>query len=167
MVRIGAAKLPPVGVVAHAILCAARLHPEFIGDGIEPQIFTAEFLAWHFGMLEAGHNAAIAASSEDVDTIVDPPLKAVHEALNVEQFQTSADPCEDLFTHFCLAIAVLVFEAPDVWSGTNKESAICPNEPRRPGEIISKDGAGFKMAVAVFVLQHGDAPEVRSDISHL
>ena len=62
-------------------------------------------------------HAAIAAASEQMDTVVRSPLEAVEEALHIEEFKTGAETRENLGADLRKAVSVAVLETPDVRGG--------------------------------------------------
>ena len=136
VVRVGAAEFPSEVIVAHPVLGAAGFDSESMGQRVEPEIIAAELERGELGAEQAGDLAAVTAAGEQMDALVGPPLQAVGHPLDVDDLQTRAEACEDLFAMIGHAFARAVFEAPDVRSRDNVESTVGPDEAGRPRHVI-------------------------------
>ena len=128
VVGIRAGEFAAVVVEAHAVLRAAALETEFVGARVEPKIASGDFLGGLVGTFWTGDFAAVAGTALHMDPVVLTPLETVEHGLDVERFEAGAEAGERDFTHVGAAVAVFVFETPDVGRGRDEESAIGPDE---------------------------------------
>ena len=161
VVRVGAAEFPAEVIVAHPVLGTAGFESESMGQRVEPEIIATEFERGELGAQQAGDLAAVTAAGEEMDALVGSPLQAVGHPLDVDDLQSRAEAREDLLSMVGHAFARAVFEAPEIRRRQDVETAVGPEQPRGPGQVVGEDAARLVIPVAVLVLEDRDAAEVR------
>ena len=102
-----------------------------------------------------------------MDLVVRTPLQRVRQALHVQRFRLGLEPGEDDLALLRAAVAVVILEANEVRRGEDEEAAVGPDERGRPGEIVGEDRGLVVDAVAIGVLEHAHAAEVRRHLALL
>ncbi len=82
-------------------------------------------------------------------------------------FSPLPKPGEYDLAHVRLSVAVGVLEKIDIRRGDDVDAAVRADDAGGPRQIVGEDGARLVVAVAVLVLEHRDAAEVRRHIAHL
>src|SRR5882762_2389184 len=106
-------------------------------------------------MLERLPDTAVAAG-RSMNAIVQAPDERIEHPLDIDSFHAFSKTDKDGFTDICFAVAIGVFQIKNVGRGSNENAAVITENRRRPGQVISEDGAFLIDAVAVGVFQHAD-----------
>src|SRR3954467_5578933 len=101
-----------------------------------------------------------------MDAVIEGPIEAVEQTLNVEPstaiagiIRALSEACEDELLFVGDAVAVGVFEIPDVGRTSDEEAAIVVKEGGGPRKVFCEDGALIEVAVAIAIDQETNAAE--------
>src|SRR5439155_12497846 len=93
-------------------------------------------------------------------------VEAVEQTLNVKAASaiagiigTLGKAGEDEFLFVRDAVAVNIFEIPNVRSGAHEQAAVVPKQGGRPRQILCKDRALIEVAVSIGIDEQANSPQ--------
>ena len=95
-----------------------------------------------------------------MNAIVQSPVEAVEQLLDVQASDAFAKPSEDDIPNVRDAIAICIFAKQDVRCGSDKHAAPITNQRRWPGQVVGEHRAFVETPVAIRVFEQPDASQM-------
>ena len=157
MTAVAAGELAAVIVKAHAVLRRTVFGPQLERTRVEGKITAIERHRFARRILHAASHVRGAT----MNTIIQPPPKAVEHRLHIQPAAAGAEALQYGAVHIRLAVAGSVFEIQNFRCHPHKHTAVVADHRRRPCQSLGKHRALLKSPVAIGILQPPNAAGIR------
>ena len=154
-----------------SILTAAGLRRELQRSRIKREIAAAQ-VHWRCLGRQRKTDLPTVGSRQPIDPVVPSPAETVKHRLHVQLIhpvrgEIDAEPRKNLSPQIGPAVAIRVFQIPDVRCRRHEHPTIPAEKPGRPRQIVGVDRARIQTPVPGGILQHPDLAQMRPRIASL